>query len=168
MMTDIQQYVDSGDINIVLEQNCEDWKAEEAMKHAESALTLADNDIDVFMCMNDSIASGVISVLEQKGLAGKVVVTGMDSEGAALKRVMEGTQSMTIYKDITQMVQELANSCLAAKLNVKPHIEPNYNTNNGYGNIPTISMGASVITKDNMAEVLEGSYIDLDEVLAEQ
>ncbi len=32
MMTDIQQYVDSGDINIVLEQNCEDWKAEEAMK----------------------------------------------------------------------------------------------------------------------------------------
>lgn len=60
MMTDIQQYVDSGDINIVLEQNCEDWKAEEAMKHAESALTLADNDIDVFMCMNDSIASGVI------------------------------------------------------------------------------------------------------------
>ena len=47
MMTDIQQYVDSGDINIVLEQNCEDWKAEEAMKHAESALTLADNDIDV-------------------------------------------------------------------------------------------------------------------------
>ena len=53
MMTDIQQYVDSGDINIVLEQNCEDWKAEEAMKHAESALTLADNDIDVFMCMND-------------------------------------------------------------------------------------------------------------------
>lgn len=168
MMTDIQQYVDSGDINIVLEQNCEDRKAEEAMKHAESALTLADNDIDVFMCMNDSIASGVISVLEQKGLAGKVVVTGMDSEGAALKRVMEGTQSMTIYKDITQMVQELANSCLAAKLNVKPHIEPNYNTNNGYGNIPTISMGASVITKDNMAEVLEGSYIDLDEVLAEQ
>ena len=168
MMTDIQQYVDSGDINIVLEQNCEDWKAEEAMKHAESALTLADNDIDVFMCMNDSIASGVISVLEQRGVAGKVVVTGMDSEGAALKRVMEGTQSMTIYKDITQMVQELANSCLAAKLNVKPHIEPNYNTNNGYGNIPTISMGASVITKDNMAEVLEGSYIDLDEVLAEQ
>lgn len=40
---------------------------------------------------------------------------------------------MTIYKDITQMVQELANSCLAAKLNVKPHIEPNYNTDNGYG-----------------------------------
>lgn len=168
MMTDIQQYVDSGDIKIVLEQNCEDWKAEEAMKHAESALTLANNDIDVFMCMNDGIASGVISVLEQKGLAGKVVVTGMDSEGAALRRVLDGTQSMTIYKDITQMVQELANCCLAAKLNVKPHIDPNYNTNNGYGNVPTISMGATIITKDNIEEVLAGSYIDLNEVLAKQ
>ena len=85
MMTEIQPYVDSGDIKIVLEQNCTDWKAEEAMKHAESALTLTNNEVDVFVCMNDGIASGVIAVLEQKGLAGKVIVTGMDSEGAALR-----------------------------------------------------------------------------------
>lgn len=165
MMTYIQPYVDSGDINIVLEQNCEDWKAEEAMKHAESALTLSNNDIDVFVCMNDGIASGVISVLEQKGLAGEVVVTGMDCEIAALKRVEAGTQWMTIYKDIPQMIRELANACLAAKLNVQPNLEPNYIMDNGYGDIPTISMGAELVTKDNMKDVLENSYIDLDEVL---
>ena len=167
MMTEIQPYVDSGDIKIVLEQNCTDWKAEEAMKHAESALTLTNNEVDVFVCMNDGIASGVIAVLEQKGLAGKVIVTGMDSEGAALRRVMAGTQSMTIYKDITQMIQELANSCLAAKLGVKPHLEPNYTVDNGYGKIPTISMGAQIITKDNMNDILKDSYINLDEVLAD-
>ena len=163
----IQPYIDSGDINVVLEQNCTDWKAEEAMKHAESALALTDNNIDVFVCMNDGIASGVISVLEQKGLAGDVVVTGMDSEGAALRRVKEGTQSMTIYKDINEVVQELTNCCMAAVLNVKPHQLPNYNFDNGYGQIPVVSLGATVITKDNMEEVLKDTYIDLDAVLAE-
>lgn len=168
MMRDIQQYIDSGDINVVLEQNCVDWKAEEAMKHAESALTLANNDIDAFICMNDGIASGVIAVLEQKGLAGQIVVTGMDCEGSALRRVAAGTQSMTIFKDQTELVEEWINSAMAAVMNVKPNIEPNCNINNGYGNVPTISLGATTVTKDNMEKLLEGTYIDLDAVLSAQ
>ena len=56
---------------------------------------------------------------------------------------------------------------MAAVLNVKPHQLPNYNFDNGYGQIPVVSLGATVITKDNMEEVLKDSYIDLDAVLAE-
>ena len=59
---------------------------------------------------NDGTAGGSISALETKNLAGKVLVTGQDAEKAALQRIAEGKQSMTIYKPITP----LANGAVEA------------------------------------------------------
>ena len=41
----LQPLIDKGDINIVLEQWCNGWDPNEALKHTENGLTLVDNNI---------------------------------------------------------------------------------------------------------------------------
>lgn len=71
-------------VEIVFEQYCVNWGAEAALAHAQNALTLHNNEIAAFVCMNDGIASGAIQALEEVGLAQNVVVTGMDCELSAV------------------------------------------------------------------------------------
>jgi D-xylose transport system substrate-binding protein len=92
--------IDSGKIKIVADQFITDWKPEEALKMAENALTQHADNIKAFVVSNDGMAGGVVSALEKRGLAGKIIVTGQDAQLDALQRIAEGKQSMTVYKAI--------------------------------------------------------------------
>ena len=92
--------IDSGKIKIVADNFTPDWKPEEALKMAENALTQNSDNIKAFVVSNDGMAGGVVSALEKKGLAGKILVTGQDAALDALQRIAQGTQSMTVYKPI--------------------------------------------------------------------
>ena len=104
-MDAIKAKVDAGDYKIVMEMECRDWEPREALKHAENALTANNNDIAAFIAPNDGTAGGIIQALAAQGLAGKVVVTGQDAEEDAVARIIEGTQSMTVYFDCAEMAE---------------------------------------------------------------
>jgi D-xylose transport system substrate-binding protein len=120
----LQPAIDKKDIKIVADNFMTDWRPDEALKMAENALTQNNDDIKAFVVSNDGMAGGVISALEKKGLAGKILVTGQDAQIDALQRIAEGKQSMTVYKPIGP----LANAALEAaiklakkeKLDTKP------------------------------------------------
>src|SRR6266550_7854491 len=65
-----------GDVKIISDQFAREWKAEEALRITEDALTRTGNKIDAVVASNDGTAGGAISALEAAGLAGKVLVTG--------------------------------------------------------------------------------------------
>lgn len=46
-------------------------------------------------------AGGAIRALTAQGLAGKVAISGQDADLAGVKRIISGTQTMTVYKPIT-------------------------------------------------------------------
>lgn len=92
--------VDKGDIKIVQDNFTTDWKPEEALKNVENALTQNKNQIVAVVASNDGTAGGAIEALRTQGLTGKVIVTGQDAELAALRRIANGTQSMTVYKPL--------------------------------------------------------------------
>lgn len=120
----LQAAIDKKDIKIVADNFITDWRPDEALKMAENALTQNNDDIKAFVVSNDGMAGGVVSALEKKGLAGKILVTGQDAQLDALQRIAEGKQSMTVYKPIAP----LANAALEAaiklakkeKLDTKP------------------------------------------------
>ena len=60
------------------------------------------DDIVGVMCGNDDLASQVVKVLSENRLAGQVAVVAQDAELAACQRIVEGTQTMTVYKPIEQ------------------------------------------------------------------
>ncbi len=160
----LQPYIDRGDIKIVAGQNAKDWSANEALKIVENALTQNSDKIDAVIASNDGTAGGAISALETKNLAGKVVVTGQDAEKAALQRIAEGKQSMTVYKPIIP----LANAAVEAaiKLARKEKIESTPFMNDEIKKeINAILLEIIVVDRDNLlSTVIKDGWATFDEV----
>lgn len=120
----LQSAIDKKDIKIVADNFITDWRPDEALKMAENALTQNNDDIKVFVVSNDGMAGGVISALEKKGLAGKVLVTGQDAQLDALQRIAEGKQSMTVYKPIAPLATAALEAAIKLakkeKIDTKP------------------------------------------------
>jgi D-xylose transport system substrate-binding protein len=157
--------VDSGKIKIVADQFITDWKPEEALKMAENALTQNNDNIKAFVVSNDGMAGGVISALEKKGLAGKILVTGQDAQLDALQRIAEGTQTMTVYKPIIP----LASSAVDAAIKLAKG-EPLVNSvpfkNDVIGKeIPAILLEVTVVDKSNLMDtVIKDGYAKFGDV----
>jgi D-xylose transport system substrate-binding protein len=120
----LQPAIDKGDIKIVAEQFITDWKKELALNFAENALTQNNDNIQAFVVSNDGMAGGVISALDKKSLAGKIVVTGQDAQIDALQSIAEGKQSMTVYKPIIPLANAAVEAAIKLakkeKLDTKP------------------------------------------------
>lgn len=151
------------DVEIVFEQYCVNWGAEAALAHAQNALTLHNNDIQAFVCMNDGIASGAIQALEEVGLAGEVVVTGMDCELSAVQRIAAGTQTATLYKDSGALSRAAIEAAIA--LVNGEAISTEYSVNFGVNDMPHVVVYSVVVTKDNLQEVIiDGGIYTQEEV----
>jgi len=163
-MDAMKEKLDSGAYTIVMEQDCIDWEPNEALKHMENALTANDNNIQGVIAPNDGTAGGVIQALAAQGLDGEVIVTGQDSEVDAIKRIIEGTQSMTVFGDTGDMSG--GAFAAAVKLARGEELEGlGTPMNNGFKDVPTLEYPAKQVTVDNYFELLiESGYIDAEEI----
>ncbi len=154
----IQPLIDSGKIEVIAEQAVDNWVPENALKIVEAALAANDNEVDAILAPNDGTAGGAIQALTAQGLAGQVPITGQDAEKSAAKRIVEGTQSMTIFKDTRELGQEAIN--LAVKLAKGESISPNGQVDNGAFEVPSVLLEPKVVTADNLQEILvDSGYI---------
>lgn len=148
----LQPAIDRGDIKIISDQFAREWKAEEALRITEDALTRTGNKIDAIVASNDGTAGGAISALQAAGLAGKVLVTGQDAQKDAVQRIARGTQAMTIYKQI----QPLAFSAVdaAIKLAKDEPVETTEKINNGKIDVPALLHAPIAVDKENLDETI--------------
>ena len=65
------------------------------------------------MCGNDDLASQAFRALAENRLAGKVVLVGQDADLSGCQRIVEGTQTMTVYKSVEQLAQTAAEFAAA-------------------------------------------------------
>ncbi|NDL67501.1 sugar ABC transporter substrate-binding protein [Anaerotalea alkaliphila] len=156
----LQPYIDRGDINIVLEQWCRGWDPKEALMHTENGLTLANNDVQAVIASNDGTAGGAIQALTAQGLAGKVPIAGQDADIAAAQRIVEGTQTGTVYKPL-QMLNSAAMEVAIALANGKdPATELDASLgrwiqlDNGTKMVDSFSVDVVAVDKDNIVDVL--------------
>jgi D-xylose transport system substrate-binding protein len=163
----LQPAIDSGKIKIVADNFINDWKPELALSFAENALTQNNDNIKAFVVSNDGMAGGVVSALEKRGLAGKILVTGQDAQKDALQRIAEGKQSMTIYKPIIPLASGAVEAAikLAKKeplADAKPFMNDNLKKE-----IPAILLEVQTVDRDNlMTTVIKDGYASFDEVYA--
>src|SRR5580765_4233528 len=161
-MNVLKPALDRGDIKIVSDQFAKEWKAEEALRITEDALTKTNNDIQAIVASNDGTAGGAISALPPP-LVGKVLVTGQDAALDAVQRIVDGKQTMTIYKPIVP----LANSAVdaAMKLARGERVDAKDKVNNGKIDVPSILQEPIVLDKSNvMQTVIKDGYHKLDDV----
>ena len=154
--------VDSGQIKIVTQQYAREWLASEALRITEDALTKNNNDIQAIVASNDGTAGGAISALPP-ALVGKVLVTGQDAALDAVQRIVEGKQTMTIYKPIVPLANSAVDS--AIKLARGEKLETKDKINNGKIDVPSILQEPIVVDKNNvMQTVIKDGYHKLEDV----
>jgi D-xylose transport system substrate-binding protein len=91
--------IDSGDYKLVGDQTGK-WDATVAQTTFEQLYNQNKGKVDGVISANDTMAGGIVTVLKNNNLAGKVPVTGQDASDEGLQRVIAGTQCGTVFKDI--------------------------------------------------------------------
>ena len=130
--------------------------ASEAMSIVENALTANGNKIDAVVASNDATAGGAIQALSSQKLAGKVPVSGQDADLAAVRRVIAGTQSMTVYKPLKTIATSAATLAVQLVRNEKPAY--NAQLNNGFKQVSTVLLKPILLNKANVDVLVKDGF----------
>ncbi|ALB64533.1 Xylose ABC transporter, periplasmic xylose-binding protein XylF [Cronobacter condimenti 1330] len=144
----LKPFIDSGKIKVVGDQWVDGWLPENALKIMENALTANNNKIDAVVASNDATAGGAIQALSAQGLASKVAISGQDADLAGIKRIMAGTQTMTVYKPITQLANTAAE--VAVELGNDKQPKSDATLNNGLKDVPSRLLTPIKVDKSNI------------------
>ncbi|WP_257797569.1 D-xylose ABC transporter substrate-binding protein [Aggregatibacter actinomycetemcomitans] len=159
----LQPLIDSGKIKVVGDQWVDSWLPEKALQIMENALTANKNNIDAVVASNDATAGGAIQALSAQGLSGKVAISGQDADLAAIKRIVEGTQTMTVYKPIALLADKAAEISVALAKDEKP--QSNAELNNGLKNVPSYLLEPIVVDKNNIeATIIKDGFHSKDSI----
>jgi D-xylose transport system substrate-binding protein len=160
----LQPLIDRGDIVKAGDQWCTDWQPIEALRHTENILTRWGNKIDAVVASNDGTAGGAIQALAAQNLAGKVAVSGQDADLAACQRIVEKTQTMTVYKPIRKLAYTAAEIAVAMARGETSRA-PNRTIYNGKKHVPSVLLEPIPVDEDNIYDaVIKDGYQKLQEV----
>lgn len=167
-MSVIQPKIDSGDYKVIggtdFQQVATDnWVPANAQNRASNILTANPNeDVVGVLAPNDGTAGGIIEAFKAAGLQ-VPVITGQDSELAAVKRIKAGEQSMTIFKDTRALAKEAVD--MAIKIMNGETVNANGAVDNGSIEVKSVLLEPKVVTQDNYQELLvDSGYINADDL----
>ncbi len=159
-MAVLQPLIDKGDIKIVGSQWVKEWNPSEAMRILEDALTANNNKIDAVVASNDATAGGAIQALLAQKLS--VPVSGQDADLAAVKRVAEGQQALTVYKPLKLIASEAAK--LAVKMVKEEDIQYTSTIDNGKSKVNTILLTPTAVTQDNVNVLIDDGFYTKEQI----
>ena len=184
----LKPYIDAGTLNVVSGQTDFDsvatpaWDPQTALERMQNILAsyYADGtQLDVALCSNDSTALGVTQAIESDYAGDNtVLITGQDGDEANLANIVDGKQSMTVYKAVANeavVTLDLAKAMLAGDTIDESLIEKSgwdfecaydtesYETSEG-NKCPSFLLVPTVVTKDNLQEALvDPGYYTMDD-----
>lgn len=163
-------------INILSDAFLDNWDKEEARRRISNMLTkfkAEGKEVNAIVASNDGTAGGAIAALKAEGLDGKVAISGQDAELAACQRIMEGTQTITVYKPVRRLAEASAEIAVRLAQGKKPYevikemgYQANY-LNNGSIEIPALFLEPLFVTKENMVDtVIADEWHPMEKVFA--
>jgi D-xylose transport system substrate-binding protein len=148
----LEDAVKRGDIKIVADPWTPDWQADAAMKLTEAGLKKAQNKVVAVVASNDITAGGAIKALEKAGLAGKVLVSGQDANLEAVRRLVNGTQAMTVYKPLRPLARGAAQAAVQMAKGEK--VEGTSTVDNGTKKVQAVLLTPIAVHKGLVDQIL--------------
>lgn len=148
----LKPLIDRGDIKVVADIWAADWKPVEAYTRMIETIEATNGNIAAIVASNDGTAGGAIQALEDHQLAGKVFVSGQDADLAAILRILQGTQTMTVYKPLGSQARQAAEAAVA--LARKQPLHTASFIFNGSGNVPAVFVTPIVVTRENVKQTV--------------
>ena len=140
------------------------WSQETAQQWAENYLSGYYNNqkLDIACSAFDGFAYGIRSALESAGYKVDVdwpLISGQDADLMAVKNIISGYQSMTIFKDTRILAEKCANMVEAVLKGAEPEINDTTQYNNNVKTVPTYLCEPLVVDKNNYREIIvESGY----------
>lgn len=146
-----------------------EWDSLGAQSRMETLLEdyYTDESVDAVLSPNDSLAAGIIHALEKDGYgaSGKPfpIITGQDCDIENVKYIIEGRQSMSVFKDTRQLAKATVN--IADSIITGSEIPINEMRTNNYKDVPSYLIDATLADRQNYEKVLvESGYYTPDQL----
>ncbi|WP_167586688.1 sugar ABC transporter substrate-binding protein [Kineococcus rubinsiae] len=144
-----------GKVDIAGEHYVAQWSSANAKTEMEKALgELHGRRLLGVYTAYDGLAAGALEALDEAGIHG-VPITGQDAETAALQRIMGGTQTMTVFKDLPQQARTTAD--LVADVLAGRTPKTTGTTDNGAGAVPTVLLQPQAVGAAQISSVVLGA-----------
>jgi D-xylose transport system substrate-binding protein len=157
----LNPYIESGAINVVYKGFVENWSSDNACHIMKHILSFSEEKIDAVMTSYDGLAKGVLLAAKDFPNTSFDVLTGQDAEIGAIKSIIKGEMSLTVYKSIPDLAE--ASTELAVKLARGEEIENISSTiNNGRKDVPVLMLEPVGVTKNNIRStvIADGFYTE--------
>ncbi|MFO7999678.1 MAG: substrate-binding domain-containing protein [Marinilabilia sp.] len=163
----LEPHIESGDINVLYRTYIENWSPDHAAYELEQLLAANPEPIDAVIACFDGMGVASIEVLEEYGYEnGEVIVTGQDANIESCRKIVEGTQHITMYhplRDIAYKAAEVAIDMVNGE-DLEEEYDISY-VSNDFKDVPTVKIPSIPVTKDNIDEVLiESGFYDRSEI----
>lgn len=160
----LEPLISSGKIKIDYNVYIEDWSEENAGHELKRYLNLSNSKPDVILSSFDGMSNGIIKTLKEFGFEGQVLVTGQDAELEACKNIVNGFQTMTVYKPIKKLAYTAAE--LSMKLvHTKSLTETNSKIFNGFKDVPSVLLEPISVDKENLVStVIADGYLSASDI----
>ncbi len=179
----LNPYIEAGTLVVVSGQTdfdtvaTDQWSTDTALERAQNVLSsyYADGtQLDVWLCSNDSTALGVAqAVTSDYAGSNSVLITGQDGDEANLANIVDGVQTMTVYKNVSNesiVTLSLAQAILNGETIDESLIDSfgidcaydteSYETSDG-NKCPSFLLVPSVITADNLQELVDTGLYEM-------
>ncbi len=149
----------------IIGQITTDWDFNVAKSKAEAHLTAASADMKgdvVVLGPNDGTARSIADVFATDKDVSSYIVTGQDAEIASVQYVIDGKQSMTVFKDTRTLAADSVAMAVSILNGETPATDTTYN--NEAKDVPAKQTNIVVVTKDNVkAALIDSGYYDASE-----
>lgn len=146
----------------IIGQVTTNWDFNEAKSKAESHLTAAaaaDKGKCYVLAPNDGTARSIADVFAADADVTSYFITGQDAEQASIQYIIDGKQSMTVFKDTRTLSTDAMNMAIDVINGKTPVTDSTYN--NLSIDVPSKQTPVVVVTKDNVkAALIDSGYYD--------
>lgn len=157
------EVISSANFKVVYSEYCDNWMAEKAYDGVSAGLDRF-RYVDGVMCGNDDLANYAFRALSENRLAGRVAMVGQDGDLAACQRVVEGTQTMTVFKPMEDLAKAAAEYAVLLGEGKDLMVTEFIDAGNGIS-VPYVALTPIAVTKDNIDEVIiESGFHSREEV----
>ncbi|WP_435169458.1 sugar ABC transporter substrate-binding protein [Paenibacillus glycanilyticus] len=139
----------------IIGQVTTNWDPNEAKNKAQTHLTAAAADMkgDVaILAPNDGTARSIADVFKADSAIKSYVITGQDAEKASIQYIIDGKQSMTVFKDVRTLVKDAMGMAVDILNGKDPQTTGSYD--NGKVEVKAKQTDVIVVNKNNVKEKL--------------
>ncbi len=153
------------EISKIIGQVTTDWDFNVAKSKAESHLTAAsaeDKGNVYILAPNDGTGRSIGDVFAADADVSEYFITGQDAEKASIQYIIDGKQSMTVFKDTRTLAADAMNMAIDVLEEKEPSSDSTYN--NGSIDVPSKQTPVVVVHQNNVQkELIDSGYYEASE-----